>query len=140
MKVNTFLFFRCNISRNNNILWLFKSKEVYESLANVKVTELSPAKSKSEENKKFQNKEKLHYNLICQTANQIQKKIFELQTQLTTNSKQPYNLVKRVSVNQEKNIEKKYIGEIVLPCRSSKGRVIDMSVSYDELKEFLRYI
>lgn len=83
---------------------------------------------------KVQYKEKLHYTLICQTANQIQKKIFDLKSQLS-NTKRPAN-VKLVNPSAEK----KFVGEIIMPCEFSKGKVIDLSVSYDELKELLRYI
>lgn len=78
-----------------------------------------------------ENKEKFHYNMICQTANQLQKKIFELKAQLNQS-----NTIK-CTKNEGK---KKIVGEIILPCQSAKSKTIDLSVNYDELRELLKFI
>ena len=99
--------------------------------------EIKPGKPiKSSDEIKQTQKEKLHYTLITQTANQIQKKLGELQAELSNTKRPTSQTVKEA----QGKYEKKCVGEIILPCDATKGKVVDLSVTYDELKELLKHI
>lgn len=116
-------------------------KDFYSSMVNIKVPDITKdtsAKKQQQFNIELQTNIQLKH--ISKAANEIQNRLSHLRSEMLPGSQvtTPLNTFQAPEVAKAIKGDKKLVAEITMPCAAGRGKVVDLHLNNDEIKDIFK--